>query len=82
MIDGMNVVSSTEAKARLNALLAEVEATGKPVTITNRGRPAAILSPATPTPRTFGQLSGKITIPDDFDAPFDGDELELWEGHA
>lgn len=76
----MKTVSSTEAKAKLNALLAEVEATGSPVTITNHGRPAAILSPPNPTPRTFGQLADKITIPDDFDAPLSGADLEPWEG--
>lgn len=78
----MKTISSTEAKAKLNALLAEVEATGESVTITSHGRPAAVLSPSTPTPRTFGHLAGKITIPDDFDAPLEGSELELWEGRG
>ncbi|AEF40700.1 type II toxin-antitoxin system Phd/YefM family antitoxin [Hoyosella subflava] len=77
----MRMISSTEAKTKLNALLAEVEATGQPVTITSHGRPVAILSPSAPTPRTFGQLIGKITVPDDFDAPLDESELGLWEGH-
>ncbi len=76
----MRTTTSTEAKARLNALLAEVAATGEPVTITTHGKPVAILSPATPTPRRFGQLAGKVTIPDDFDAPLDPTELALWEG--
>lgn len=76
----MKTTTSTEAKARLNALLAEVAATGEPVTITNHGKPVAILSPATPTPRRFGQLAGQIVIPDDFDAPLDEAELALWEG--
>ncbi|HNM83963.1 MAG: type II toxin-antitoxin system prevent-host-death family antitoxin [Mycobacterium sp.] len=76
----MRTTTSTEAKARLNALLAEVAATGEPVTITTHGKPVAILSPATPTPRRFGQLAGKVTIPDDFDAPLDPTDLALWEG--
>jgi antitoxin (DNA-binding transcriptional repressor) of toxin-antitoxin stability system len=50
------------------------------VTITSHGKPVAILSPATPTPRRFGQLAGKITVPDDFDAPLDEADLALWEG--
>lgn len=76
----MKTTTSTEAKARLNALLAEVAETGEPVTITNHGKPVAILSPAIPTPRRFGQLAGQIMIPDDFDAPLDEAELALWEG--
>ncbi|WP_328825418.1 type II toxin-antitoxin system Phd/YefM family antitoxin [Tomitella gaofuii] len=34
----MRSISSTDAKARLNAVLAEVEQAGVPVMITNRGR--------------------------------------------
>lgn len=78
----MKTTTSTEAKARLNALLAEVAETGEPVTITNHGKPVAILSPAIPTPRRFGQLAGQIAIPDDFDAPLDEAELAVWEGDA
>ncbi|CAM3703694.1 type II toxin-antitoxin system Phd/YefM family antitoxin [Smaragdicoccus niigatensis] len=78
----MKTVSSTEAKTRLNALLAEVEATGQPVTITSHGRPVAILSPSVPSPRMFGQLAGKIQIPDDFDAPLEADDLDLGEGRS
>ncbi|WP_411741201.1 type II toxin-antitoxin system Phd/YefM family antitoxin [Rhodococcus sp. IEGM 1408] len=40
--------------AKLNALLAEVESTGSPVTITSHGRPVAILTPATPPRRITG----------------------------
>lgn len=76
----MKTTTSTEAKARLNALLAEVAATGEPVTITSHGRPVAILSPVTPVPRRFGHLAGKIAIPDDFDAPLDPADTALWEG--
>ena len=76
----MKTTTSTEAKARLNALLAEVAETGEPVTITNHGRAVAILSPATPTPRRFGQLAGQLVIADDFDAPLDAADLALWEG--
>lgn len=76
----MKTTSSTEAKARLNALLAEVVATGEPVTITSHGKPVAILSPVTPIPRRFGQLAGRISVPEDFDAPLDPADLALWEG--
>ncbi|HEX9176036.1 MAG TPA: type II toxin-antitoxin system Phd/YefM family antitoxin, partial [Mycobacterium sp.] len=47
----MKAVTSTEAKAKLNALLAEVERTGVSVTITNHGRPVAVLTPARQLPR-------------------------------
>ncbi|BBX69971.1 hypothetical protein MPSYJ_34320 [Mycolicibacterium psychrotolerans] len=77
----MNVekVSSTDAKNRLNALLADVERTGKTVIITNHGRDVARLVPATPTPRTFGQLPN-LSVPADFDEPLPDSELARWEG--
>jgi prevent-host-death family protein len=77
----MKTVSSTEAKAQLNALLAEVERTGSPVTITSRGRPVAVLSPVQPRPRTFGQLPN-LVIGADFDGPLPPSELAAWEGAA
>ena len=73
----MKVVSTTEAKAKLNALLVEVAA-GETVTITRHGRAVAVLSKAGPPERKFGQLAGLITIPDDFDAPMSEDDLGLW----
>jgi prevent-host-death family protein len=72
-------VSSTEAKNRLNALLADVERTGKTVIITNHGRDVARLVPATPTPRRFGQLP-HLSIPKDFDEPLPDIEVARWEG--
>jgi prevent-host-death family protein len=77
----MKTVSSTEAKAQLNALLAEVERTGSPVTITSRGRPVAVLVPVQPRPRTFGQLPNMV-IGSDFDDPLPASELAAWEGTA
>lgn len=72
-------ISSTEAKNRLNALLADVEQTGKTVIITNHGRDVALLMPVTPMPRRFGQLPN-LTVPLDFDEPLPDVELERWEG--
>lgn len=74
----MTTISSTEAKARLNAILAEVESSGSPVTITNHGRPVAVLTPVRPAKRQFGRLPG-LVVPDDFDAPLPDDELGAWE---
>ena len=82
MLDVManKTVSSTEAKAGLNALLAEVERTGTSVTITNHGRPVAVLMPVQQTPRRFGQLPNLI-VPDNFDEPLPETELVAWEAN-
>jgi prevent-host-death family protein len=70
----MRTVTSTEAKAKLNALLAEVERTGVSITITTHGRPTAVLTPANARPRRFGQLHS-LTVPDTFDDPLPDDEI-------
>ena len=75
----MKTVSSTDAKARLNALLAEVQRTGISVTITSHGLPVAVLSPVNPVPRKFGQLP-MLVVPDNFDEPLSAAELAVWEG--
>lgn len=75
----MKSVSSTEAKSRLNALLAEVQRTGTSVMITSHGRPVAVLSPANPPPRKFGQLPF-IAVPENFDEPLPESEIAAWEG--
>lgn len=82
MLDSVphKTISSTEAKAGLNALLAEVERTGTSVTITNHGRPVAVLVPVQQTPRRFGQLPN-LTVPDNFDEPLPETELVAWEAN-
>jgi len=77
----MKKVTSTEAKAKLNALLAEVERTGVAVTITTHGRPVAVLSPAHPRPRKFGQLPA-LVVPDNFDEPLPDAEIAAWQGDS
>jgi prevent-host-death family protein len=77
----MKTVTSTEAKAKLNALLAEVERTGVAVTITNHGRAVAVLSPAHPRPRKFGQLPA-LVVPDNFDEPLPDAEIAAWQGNS
>jgi len=74
----VKTVTSTEAKTRLNALLAEVEKTGLSITITNHGRPVAVLSPAQARPRTFGLLPN-LAVPEDFDDPLPDSEVANWE---
>ena len=77
----MKTVTSTEAKAKLNALLAEVERTGMAVTITTHGRPVAVLSPAHPRPRKFGQLPA-LVVPENFDEPLPDAEIAAWQGNS
>jgi prevent-host-death family protein len=77
----VKTVTSTEAKAKLNAILAEVERTGESVTITNHGRPVAVLGPAHQHPRRFGQLPA-LTVPDTFDDPLPDAEIAAWEGNS
>ena len=72
-------MTSTEAKNRLNALLADIERTGQSVTITNHGRPVAKLVPVQAVPRKFGQLPN-LVVPGDFDEPLPESELTAWEG--
>jgi prevent-host-death family protein len=74
----MKSVTSTEAKARLNALLAEVQRTGSPVTITSHGRPVAILTPVESRARPFGQLP-TLVVGADFDEPLPESEIVAWE---
>ncbi|MDN5851705.1 MAG: type II toxin-antitoxin system prevent-host-death family antitoxin [Actinomycetia bacterium] len=73
----MKTVTTTEAKANLNSLLSAVAA-GETVTITNHGRPVAVLSQPTPPTRKLGQFADLITVPDDFSAPMDEEDLALW----
>ena len=73
-------VTSTQTKATLNALLAQVASTGTPVTITTHGQPVAILAPVEHTPRRFGQLP-TLAVPNDFDEPLPENELAAWQPH-
>ncbi len=71
-------MSSTEAKASLNAVLAELRRTGVPVTITSHGRPVAVLMPVQQSPRRFGQLA-HLRVAENFDDPLPNSELAVWE---
>jgi prevent-host-death family protein len=80
-LEAVKTVTSTEAKTKLNALLAEVERTGESVTITNHGRAVAVLIPARQRPRRFGQLPA-LAVPDTFDDPLPDTESTAWEGDS
>lgn len=77
----MKTVTSTEAKAKLNSLLAEVERTGASMTITNHGRPVAVLMPVQVRPRRFGQLPA-LAVPGTFDDPLPEAEIAAWDGNS
>ncbi len=66
-------IGAAEFKARCLSLLDRVSKTGRPLTITKRGRPVARLSPAKPSsPRP---LKGSILEQGDLVSPIEAD----WE---
>lgn len=77
----MKKVSIADAKARLSALLEEVER-GRPVTITRRNVAVAELRAVErgpSEPRPWGLGKGTFTVPDDFDAPLPDDVIDAFE---
>lgn len=75
------VVNVHEAKTHLSRLLEEVAA-GAEVVIAKAGKPVARLVPIKPVtrPKSLGLLRGRITVPDDFNAPLSPDVLAEFEG--
>jgi prevent-host-death family protein len=71
------IVSATEFKAKCLGLLNEIEEGGPPITITKRGRPVAIVTPAKKTAwkSPVNMLAGKIRIVGDI---VNGDP-DLWD---
>jgi prevent-host-death family protein len=69
-----------EAKTHLSRLLDDVAA-GEDVVITRRGEPAArLVALNTVARRAFGIDRGRLTVPEDFDAPLGEDVLDSFEG--
>ena len=75
------VINVHEAKTHLSRLLEEV-AGGAEVVIAKAGRPVARLVPIEPVvrPKSLGLLRGRISVPDDFDAPLSPEVLAEFEG--
>ena len=75
------VVNVHEAKTHLSRILEEVAA-GAEVVIAKAGKPVARLVPIEPAvrPKSLGLLRGRITVPDDFDAPLSPEVLAEFEG--
>jgi prevent-host-death family protein len=70
-----------EAKTHLSRLV-EQAAAGREVIIAKAGKPLARLVPLADVarPKKLGQLKGKITVPDNFNAPLDAETLALFQG--
>lgn len=68
-----------EAKTHLSELLEQVVA-GEEITITRRGEAVARLVPVSRSAtRRFGLDRGRLTVPDDFDAPLPEELLASFE---
>ncbi|AKU15536.1 type II toxin-antitoxin system Phd/YefM family antitoxin [Luteipulveratus mongoliensis] len=73
----MVTVNVQHAKTHLSDLLARVER-GEDVVIARAGAPVARLVAVGSAPgRSFGPMT--FEVPDDFDAPLEGEELAAWE---
>jgi prevent-host-death family protein len=70
-----------DAKTHLSRIVDEVAA-GAEVIIAKAGKPMARLTPlaGVKKPKKLGLLKGKITVPDDFNAPLDDEVLSGFEG--
>ncbi len=79
----MKVVTLAAAKAKLSALLDEVEKGGS-VAISRRHRVIAEVRPAAAVrrrrPRPAGLAKGEFRVPADFDAPLPDDLLASFDG--
>lgn len=78
----MTTVNVHAAKTHFSKLLDQAAA-GEEIIIAKAGKPVAKLVPLTPADRPkrkLGALTGKLIIPDDFDAPLPDDILALFEG--
>ncbi len=77
----MRKVNIHQAKTNLSRLLEEV-GEGAEIIIARAGKPVARLVPVQKTGkrRKLGVLSGKFTVPSDFDAPLPENAIEEFEG--
>ena len=72
----MTTVNVHEAKTQLSKLIEAVEA-GEEIIIARAGKPVARLMPleAAKPRRQLGLQAGRLSVPDDFDAPLPDDVL-------
>ena len=75
----MSTLNIHAAKTHFSRLIEEVAA-GEEVLIAKAGKPVARLVPiGKPAKRRLGLLKGRLTVPDDFDAPLPDDVLAAFE---
>jgi prevent-host-death family protein len=76
----MTTLNIHAAKTHFSRLIEEVE-DGEEVVIAKAGTPVARLVPfKKTTKRKLGALAGRLTVPDDFDAPLPDEVLAAFEG--
>ena len=76
----MTTLNIHAAKTHFSKLIEEVE-DGEEVIIAKAGKPIARLVPIEKTGRRkLGVLAGRLTVPDDFDAPLPDEVLAAFEG--
>ncbi|MCU1753167.1 type II toxin-antitoxin system Phd/YefM family antitoxin [Pseudomonas sp. 6D_7.1_Bac1] len=76
----MIIVPLGEAKNNLSKLVDDA-ASGQIITIAKHGRALARLVPVgKPSGRRIGAMKGKLTLPEDFDAPLPDEMLDAFEG--
>ena len=76
----MTTLNIHAAKTHFSKLIEEVE-DGEEVIIAKAGKPIARLVPIEKTGRRkLGVLAGRLTVPDDFDAPLPEEVLAAFEG--
>lgn len=79
----MTTVNLHAAKTHFSRLVDQAAA-GEEIIIAKAGKPLAKLVPLGPADkpkRKLGALTGRLLIPDDFDAPLPDDILDLFEGN-
>jgi prevent-host-death family protein len=79
--DVVRSVNIHDAKTHLSRLVDEVSA-GEEIIIAKAGKPLARLIPfrAGTRRRKLGVLTGRFSVPDDFDAPLPSEIIEDFEG--
>ena len=77
----MRTVNIHAAKTQLSRLV-EAAAAGEEIIIAKAGKPVARLGPlvASQRQRRLGILAGKLSVPEDFDAPLPDEVIEAFEG--
>jgi prevent-host-death family protein len=77
----METVNIYDAKTHLSHLV-DKAASGEDVVVSRNGKPLVRITRLEPRKRRikFGLLKGKLTVPDDFDAPLPDEVLAGFEG--